>query len=209
MINLFIFNKATGINILGWIGLCSGLTGIFISSLVAWFNTLRNAKIIGVFSELKFERYGGMYKPMELNGVVKPFFILKNIGARPAVIEGVRLRFIFDRKPFFAHSYLVSTDKKIDEEFIGYVLPFNEILKNELTFKTDKKNFLRIENLAGNVSIELKLINKNNWVSIKTNSTNFSFTREEVRVDESKKSSSDFYSKPVSKSFKAYTQEKN
>ncbi|MGD9107892.1 MAG: hypothetical protein PVI75_01830 [Gammaproteobacteria bacterium] len=197
-------------NITSIIAVIISFISILIAGFSTWWQFLRRPKIKGIFSEIAFERQGGGYKPTKLSNIVEPFFILKNIGARSAIVENIRLKFFFDGESFYAYPYLKPAesivtwdDQKVKRHFVGLILPFNESWKCDLKFKlTNKKDFSNIGNLTGTVLLELKFIKKG-WVMVDTNTSNFSFTREEIQIDESWKRKSDFYSKKIFKNFRS------
>jgi hypothetical protein len=205
MTEIFVFNNMNTTNIISWIGLGSGVAGIIIAGAVAWFNTLRNAKVVSVFSGIDFEKNNILgSRDIKLTGVIVPYFILKNVGARPAIIEDIRLKFCFGNISFFAYPHARLNEEDIWRKFIGITLPFNEAWKNDMCFKSDAGKYQEITNLAGIVSIELKFINKKRWVSVKTNKSNFSFTPEELRVSKFKGDIPDIENKSFFKNFKTY-----
>ena len=205
MIKILIFNNANTASIISWAGLCSGLLGIGVSVVTAWISTWRNAKVIGVFSGIEFEKMNLLgKKDIKLTGVVRPYFFLKNVGARPAVIENIRLKFCFSNTFYFAYATSNWVEKEIEKKFIGLMLPFNEAWENNLSFKSEVKNYH--ENLIVMVIIELKFINKKRWISVGTNDSNFFFTPEDLQIERTPNGiygDVQAFDKPVFKSFKS------
>ncbi len=184
------------------------ILSILLAGIVGWFGTWRKPKVIGVFSGMTFEKRNSPHSQnIKITGDVVPLFILKNVGARPAIIEDIRIGFLlntkrFFRKPcFFAEPFSDSMEQKIEETFVGLILPFDGFWKNTLKFKMSMELFDNAKNKDINVFLEIKLI-KQHWIKVKTNKTIVQFSEKELSEEKQQNFYSDIFCSDIFKSFK-------
>lgn len=170
--------KESGPIVFSILSLVVAILSLGITFLVAWFATLRKYKLVGILSGIEFKRNSSNKDGSVTDRKIFPFFIIKNIGAQSAVIEMIRLKFIFDNGKV---CYACPSSKPQDNDerhFIGFTITKSESWANSFPFFIRTEDYNMLGSNKGRVFLEAKLLGRKRSKVVKTNVFSFYATKE-------------------------------
>jgi hypothetical protein len=121
------------------IAIAISIVALIISGITAWFTVLRPAKISAVMPHIVMWQFSSWIGDRPTGDVVSrqmtPNLIIKNLGARPLIVEDLRIRFITDQGDLEAYPVSKVPDDVIEApgnnkrwDGLGEGVPFSGII---------------------------------------------------------------------------------
>ncbi|CAG1769589.1 hypothetical protein BAC3_00395 [uncultured bacterium] len=154
------------------IGVAVSIVALVISGATAWFTTLRPARISSVMPHCVMWQFSSWIGDRPSGDVgsrqMTPYLIIRNLGARPVIIEDLRIRFITDQGDVAAYPVRKVPNDVIEAPgnnrckydfgegapFSGIILSPGEGWTNSYAFSMDVKSY---ELLKGDIRIYVEI----------------------------------------------------
>ena len=154
-----------------------------ISCTTAWFTTLRPAKISAVMPHCVMWQFSSWIEDRPTGEVVSrqmtPYLVMRNVGARPIVVEDLRLRFVSDGGEVKAYpvskvpfEVIVAPGTNTRRHGLGEGAPFPGIIlaageewKNSYAFSMNLKSYEVLKEEV-EINLEIREGGENEWKSI-------------------------------------------
>jgi len=156
------------------------LVAFSMAAFTFWYCYLRRGEAQGCFSYIEIPIGYVTASKVGISPIFKPYFFLKNIGAKSIILEGIKLKFSYNGSSFYASPECVIGGGE-SNNFTGIVLSPDEDWSNSLRFKIQQGHqFKDIAEHQCTITIEIKPFRRNKWIEIKTNCAKFRFEQDEL-----------------------------